>query len=208
MATVPACAPLPADMLLWQCYIHSRSAELRRELLLHYLPYARKVAAHLYGRHLRCETSVEDYIQWACVGLMEAFDHFQLDRGAQFTTYALPRMLGAIRDGLEAMTGRWQEISTAPEDMEMLMSAEAEGSDQVGLELERGQTRLRLHGLLKRLTVREESVLRLHYLQGWSFKEIGRDLGITKGRVSQLHGQALERLRGLLAQVPRHDAFL
>jgi len=208
MATVSAGVPEPADILLWQCYIHSRSAELRLALILRYLPYARKVAAHLHGRHLRCEASVEDYIQWACVGLMEAFDHFQLNRGAQFTTYALPRMLGAIRDGLETITGRWQEFAVAPEDMETLVSAEAEGPDQVGVELERRQMRLRLHGLLKHLTAREESVLRLHYLQGWSFKEIGQDLGITKGRVSQLHGQALERLRQLLAQVPRHDAFL
>lgn len=208
MATVSARVREPAEILLWQRYIHSRSADLRLELILHYLPYARKVAAHLYGRHLRCETTVEDYIQWACLGMVEAFDHFQLNRGAQFTTYALPRVLGAIRDGLETITGRWQEFPVAPEDMENLMSAEAVGPDQAGLELERGQMRLRLHGLLKRLTAREESVLRLHYLQGWTFKDIGQDLGITKGRVSQLHGQALERLRHLLAQVPRHDAFL
>jgi RNA polymerase sigma factor for flagellar operon FliA len=140
--------------------------------------------------------------------MMEAFDHFQLNRGAQFTTYALPRIVGAIRDGLKTVTGRWREFPVPPEDMENLMSAEAEVSDQAGLELERGQMRLRLHGLLKRLTAREESVLRLHYLQGWTFKDIGQDLGITKGRVSQLHGQALERLGHLLAQVPRHDAFL
>lgn len=141
MATVSAGVPELADILLWQCYIHSRSAELRLALILRYLPYARKVAAHLHGRHLRCETSVEDYIQWACVGLMEAFDHFQLNRGAQFTTYALPRMLGSIRDGLETITGRWQEFAVAPEDMETLVSAEAEGPDQVGVELERRQMR-------------------------------------------------------------------
>ena len=204
MATVPACVPEPADILLWQRYLQSRSAALRLELILSYLPYARKVAAHLYSRQLRCESSVEDYIQWACVGMMEAFDHFQLDRGAQFTTYALPRMLGAIRDGLDAVTGRWQEYPVAPEDMEALVSAEAEGADPVGLDMERGQMRLRLHGLLKRLTAREESVLRLHYLQGWTFKDSGQDLGISKGRVSQ----SLERIRHLLTQVPRHDAFL
>jgi len=67
MATVSARVPEPAEILLWQRSIHSRSAELRLELILRYLPYARKVAAHLYGRHLRCETSVEDYIQWACL---------------------------------------------------------------------------------------------------------------------------------------------
>lgn len=175
---------------------------------MHYLPYARKVAAHLYSRHLRCETSVEDYIQWASLGMMEAFDHFQLNRGAQFTTYALPRILGAIWDGLETVTGCWRELSVAPEDMENLLLADAGVPDQVGLGLQFGQMRLGLHGLLQRLTAREESVLRLHYLQGWAFKDIGLALGITKGRVSQLHEQALERLRHLLAQVPSHDAFL
>jgi len=41
----------------------------------------------------------------------------------------------------------------------------------------------------------EQTVIRQHYLNGLLFVQIAAMLGITKGRVSQLHGVALARLR-------------
>jgi RNA polymerase sigma factor for flagellar operon FliA len=41
----------------------------------------------------------------------------------------------------------------------------------------------------------EKTVLKQHYLQEMSFKDIASLLGLSKGRVSQLHRAALERLR-------------
>lgn len=57
----------------------------------------------------------------------------------------------------------------------------------------------RLHELLPQLTPREQAVIRLHYLQGLDYDDIAKSLGISKGRISQLHEQALVRLRKLLA---------
>ena len=42
---------------------------------------------------------------------------------------------------------------------------------------------------------REQFLLQLYYLQDLNMKEIGRVLGITETRVSQLHSLALKRLR-------------
>jgi RNA polymerase sigma factor for flagellar operon FliA len=54
--------------------------------------------------------------------------------------------------------------------------------------------------MLEHLTPREQAVVRMHYLQGMTYEDIAATLRITKGRVSQLHQQALERLRRLLSQ--------
>lgn len=50
------------------------------------------------------------------------------------------------------------------------------------------------------LPERERAVLDCHYRKGLQFREVAAMLGVTKGRVSQLHGQALQRLRKQLGK--------
>ena len=47
---------------------------------------------------------------------------------------------------------------------------------------------------------KERTVVALYYHEGITMKEVGAVLGLTESRVSQLHAQALLRLRGLLRQ--------
>jgi RNA polymerase sigma factor for flagellar operon FliA len=47
--------------------------------------------------------------------------------------------------------------------------------------------------------------LRRHYYEQCEFQEIAADLRVTKGRVSQLHARALQRVREALNVVPRID---
>lgn len=60
------------------------------------------------------------------------------------------------------------------------------------------ELRERTVDLLKCLTPRERAVVRGHYFQDLPFEEIATRLAVTKGRVSQLHKRALERLRGAI----------
>ena len=53
----------------------------------------------------------------------------------------------------------------------------------------------RLSPLIDRLTPREKLVLSLYYTDGMNMRETAEIMGITEGRVSQLHSQALGRLR-------------
>ena len=57
----------------------------------------------------------------------------------------------------------------------------------------------RIRDLLTYLTPREQSVMALHYLQGMTYQDVAQILGITKGRIAQLHEQALVKLRKLAA---------
>lgn len=52
-----------------------------------------------------------------------------------------------------------------------------------------------LDGLLHTLPAVEQQVMRLHYFQQVRFDEIARSMGLTKGRISQIHHQALGRMR-------------
>lgn len=51
---------------------------------------------------------------------------------------------------------------------------------------------------IKALPEREQTLLNLYYQQELNMKEVGEILGITETRVSQLHSQAIKRLRSRL----------
>lgn len=55
-----------------------------------------------------------------------------------------------------------------------------------------------LTGAIERLPERERIVIALYYYEGLTLKEIGRVLGVTESRVSQLHTKAVLRLRARL----------
>ena len=52
-----------------------------------------------------------------------------------------------------------------------------------------------LIGAIDELPEREKLVMGMYYEQDMNLKEIGAVLGVTESRVSQLHSQAVARLR-------------
>jgi RNA polymerase sigma factor for flagellar operon FliA len=232
---------------LWRAHLEERDADAREALIIMHLPYARAVAAGLYGKHVNHEAGFDEYMQWATLGLIEALDRYDPGRGAQFTTYAYMRIQGAVRDGLEHISDRQEQLSLhrrllaeRAAAVERSVSAElGDGGEafgrlarvSVGLMLtffldgtgmihdEDGtlpdacygtlalkQSRKQVLELIDYLTPREQSVVKLHYLQGLTYSEIGNVLNLTRGRISQLHEQALTRLRRLFAGREAPDA--
>lgn len=225
---------------LWSDWCCNHDPRTRDKLIHHFLPYARMLAAKLYGRRIGNEFEFDDYLQYATIGLIEAIDRYSPDRGAKFTTYATARVEGAILSGLERLSEQQQQLGlirrlkqdrlrhvdeeklakSSADDLlcqlaevgiglalgfvlegdGMLLTDESASTD-IGYErLEVKQLRARLLDSLLQLTVREQEVMRMHYLHEITFEEISRLLGISKGRVSQLHKQALARLRTFLGK--------
>lgn len=60
------------------------------------------------------------------------------------------------------------------------------------------QTRERIFGSVRLLPERERQIIVLHYFHALTFEQIGGVFGLTKGRISQLHSAALERLKQCL----------
>ena len=228
------------EALLWTRHRDQHDAQAREELIMRYLPYARSVAGGLYRQHVHHEVELQDYVQWATLGLIEALDRYDPARGALFTTYAHARMQGAIRNGLEHISERQEQcalhrklraervaaaqfehdvadagagdptlvgdmveiaagmmLAVLLDDTGMLQTPDQALPDGCYESVAFKQERKRLHTLIDQLTQREQAVVRLHYFQGLTYEYIAQSLDITKGRVAQLHGQALGRLRKL-----------
>ncbi|HEX9481117.1 MAG TPA: SigB/SigF/SigG family RNA polymerase sigma factor [Solirubrobacteraceae bacterium] len=65
----------------------------REELATMFLPLARRLAQ----RYVRSSEPREDLVQVASVGLLKAIDRFDPDRGHNFTSFAIPTVLGELR---------------------------------------------------------------------------------------------------------------
>lgn len=68
------------------------------------------------------------------------------------------------------------------------------------------QLRQRIVDLVNSLPTQERTVLQRHYFQEVPFEEIARMLGLTKGRISQIHKKALARLKAELREHRDCDA--
>jgi len=64
---------------------------------------------------------------------------------------------------------------------------------------ERSERRTLVRGAIERLPPRQRQVLRMYYDDGQTLRQIADTLGVTESRVSQIHSEAIQRLRVLMA---------
>ena len=102
------------ERALWRRWRESADPAARALIIERYQPFAKAIASAVFGRRGRSEVEYEDYLQFALVGLLQAVDRYDPDRGAQFKTYAGPRIRGAILTGLERNGDVVEMASYAP----------------------------------------------------------------------------------------------
>jgi len=140
-------AGLGADLnRLWDDYSHRRDSRAREQLLLHYLPLVKMVAGRM---KVGLPGAVEfgDLVSSGLAGLVNSLDNFSPERGFKFETYAVPRIRGAILDGLrdvdwlprsarqktrrldQAVEKLTIELGRPPQDYEIAKELGLEGDD-------------------------------------------------------------------------------
>ncbi|MFN8358858.1 MAG: FliA/WhiG family RNA polymerase sigma factor [Candidatus Kapaibacterium sp.] len=87
---------------LWQEYFRTRSTAVRHKLTLHYLWL---VQYALSGMSLPGHSILDenDFLHIGIIGLYDAFDRFEPERGLKFDTFALPRIRGTILDEMRRL---------------------------------------------------------------------------------------------------------
>ena len=213
-------------------------------------PLVRRVAAQMVAK-LPANVELDDLVQAGMIGLFEAVSRYEPGQGAQFETFAMQRIRGAMLDELRAAD--WlprsvrrnqraiegairmleQALKRPPNEREIAevlgvaldeyrhMLGQARGAQIVCLSeltdrdidddlLERFAVpedsepthilrepafRDALVAAIDELPERERLMMGMYYEQELNLKEIGVVLGVTESRVSQLHSQAVARLR-------------
>ncbi|MGO9905494.1 MAG: SigB/SigF/SigG family RNA polymerase sigma factor [Solirubrobacteraceae bacterium] len=85
-------ARLQEDELL-VAYHEDRDPGAREELVKRFLPFARKLAL----RYIHSREPLDDLVQVASVGLLNAIERFEPGRGKKFTSFAAPTIVGELK---------------------------------------------------------------------------------------------------------------
>ena len=147
----------------------------------------------------------DDLVQVGSIGLIKAIDRFQLERGVDLATYAIPTIDGEIKRHLRdrawpiRIPRRLQELDPTlrARVAELVDGENGEFDRDSALErgYELGEDRIALASGFHVLDARERLLLRLAYFEGLSQAQIARRVGISQIHVSRLTRRALTKLR-------------
>jgi RNA polymerase sigma-B factor len=84
---------LAGDNELWRRFARDRDPAIREELVRRYMPFAKRLALRYRG----ASESFDDLLQVANLGLINAIDRFEPERGIPFTAFASPTILGELK---------------------------------------------------------------------------------------------------------------
>lgn len=177
------------------------------------LALARACAHKMRSRH----ESFDDVHADALIGLWQASEKYDPQRGASFGTFAWPRISGAINDGRRerdflSRSQRKAGTVETPVSMEAVLTesgmtladvlADPTSEDDPFAD---DEARWGRHVWLMRLIgdlPDDDRYVVTRRLDGLNLAEIGDEMGVTESRVCQLHDRAVGRLR----QLARGDA--
>jgi RNA polymerase sigma factor for flagellar operon FliA len=223
-------------------------------LLTEHMPLVKRLAHHMKAK-LPPSVEVDDLVQAGMIGLLDAINRYEETHGAQFETYAVLRIRGAMLDELRnsdwlprsmrqnmrkienAMATLQQRLGHAPTESEVAkmlklsladyqdMLSDGGGHQLVYYEdfhdtdgndsfldryavddadplrsLLEGDFRQAVIDAIDSLPPREKILMGLYYEEELNLKEIGAVMGVSESRVSQLHTQAVARLRAALRE--------
>jgi RNA polymerase sigma factor (sigma-70 family) len=134
--------------------------------------------------------SSDDLFQEGMIGLLEAKERFDENRGVTFATYAVYRVKKRIIDALNRE--RRGSMAAVPYDDETQQDMQSEGSSLDEGNLSEGEEVL---SIPEGIPASEREILILHYQEKLTLQEISTRLSLSREKVRQLKQKALRRLK-------------
>lgn len=131
---------------LWERYAETRDIALREQLILQYAPLVKYVIGRL-AISLPAILDYEDILSYGTIGLIEAVERFDREKGVKFETYAISRVRGSIIDALRALDRLPRSVRQKAREAEAAVTAltatlgraptDAEVAERLGIAVER-----------------------------------------------------------------------
>ncbi|MHC4824574.1 MAG: sigma-70 family RNA polymerase sigma factor [Planctomycetota bacterium] len=155
---------------------------------------------------LPVSVSEDELFSAGMYGLMRAARSYDPTRGAGFKTYAYHRIRGSILDDLRRLDFLPRSLrDRARKNGEEAPAVVGIPTDEDGQESlsarpveeksEQDDLKEALHREIDSLPDKMRIVMALYYRDELKMREIGEKLGLTESRVSQIHSNAVSRLR-------------
>lgn len=188
------------EKALWTGFKQQGDLDCRHQLIERYQPLVVKTL----GRRRADETILMDLIQEGTVGLIEAVEGYDPERGVAFSLYAAHRIRGRMLNYLEKES-RTRPISldtpSSTADGATVADSLADGSLPVAEIAENKFLLDQMHDALNRLPTKERLALHGVVLAELEPREVASSLQITPSHLSRLQKQGIRRARGMLARL-------
>jgi RNA polymerase sigma-B factor len=120
------------DEELLDTHYRERDLAARDELVDRFMPFARKLALrYIHGRE-----PIDDLMQVASIGLLNAIDRFDPERGKKFTAFAAPTIIGELKRHFRDKG--W--TIHVPRDLQERVLAASRHTERLSVELRRSPT--------------------------------------------------------------------
>lgn len=182
------------------------NAKARNLLVLSNIPYAIKYSRSFKGYNF----DDEDLVQIALIGLIEAVDKFDFEKGFRIITYAKNWIRKEIMDA----AGKSLKNPACPinrnddpefDEEEFLSSLCDNSKNTVEEECVNNEISERVKKALNFLPSKQADILTRHYgltyKEPQSFNEIAESYGLTKARIHQIEQQAFSTLKNELGDL-------
>ena len=177
---------------LWRAYKRRGDRRSRARLIEAYQPLVFKTAMALRLR----EAVVMDMIQEGTVGLIQAVERFEPERGVRFSTFATYRVRGRILNALRRERGRphadgddaAESLAQVPDPAAAGALASVENAVLIG----------QIVSAIDGLPARERRILRGAFLAAEEPRRIADELKISLSHFYRLQQQALRRIREIM----------
>lgn len=137
----------------------------------------------------------------------EAQDELKKQFGRAATNSEIANYLGIEKEKVEQLladdttiTSIYDKKGASDGDIEIIDTIEDSHTLAPHEQLEEKDVKKELEEALKRLPERERTIMVLYYHENMTLKEIGDAINISESRVSQLHAQAIMKLKNLLSE--------
>lgn len=177
---------------LWVQYKNQEDLESRRQLIEHYQPLVVKALAPWRGGN---EAILMDLVQEGIIGLIEAVEKFQPERGVAFSLYAIHRIRGRMLNFME------KESKGKLASLEMERDTLRDGAISVAETAERNFLSDQLHLAMGRLPNKERLALSGTFFEEQEPKQIASFMQISPSHFYRLQQQGIRRVRGMLSRL-------
>lgn len=165
-----------------------------QELIEKYVPLANKLAFDK-KKTLPRHVDVEELQSAAYLGLTEAASRFDESKGIAFSTFAYPRISGAIVDHLRQQSWGKRTDPKAVYSLDIPISDDDRSMKDMLVAKEESKTDEMLEVVSKDFDEQAEQVIRSYFIDDCSMKEVGEQFGVSESRISQLISKYKSRIR-------------
>ena len=193
---------LATEQGLWQAYKDREDREARRILIESYQPLVFKQAMQF-----RLMDNMMDIVQEGTIGLIEAVENYDYQRGAAFSLYAVHRIRGRMlnfvkKEGgadiacINVVDGPYERTGSTSELVDQAPSLPEQAENSILTQ--------QLQSALARLPQKERLVINSVYLEQKEVKTVAETLEVSTAHIYRLQKTGIRRIRGMMSKFMQH----